>query len=351
MSHEELIRTTFSLARRGLGMTWPNPLVGAVVVKDGRVIGMGFHRFYGGDHAEVDALKNCSESPAGATVYVNLEPCCHTNKQTPPCAQFLIREKVRKVVISNLDPNPAVNGAGVRLLREAGIDVVTGVLEEEGELVNEAFFHSQRTGLPFVHMKMGTTLDGRIALANGDSRWITGEAAREDVQRLRSQHQAILVGAETARKDDPMLTVRLPGYAGTQPRRVVFTQHGDLPATLKLFTDEHRERSLVYTERPLKRPLPGIEVIEIRNLEEALRDLSKRKLVNVLLEGGSHLAGSFLQAGLINRVTLYLNPSFLGEGPGAVSNIGVPRLDLRPKLRNVQINWIGEDLMLTGRID
>lgn len=350
MNSEDLIRRTFDLARRGLGATWPNPLVGAVIVKDGRIIAEGHHHRHGLDHAEVDALKNATESVEGATVYVNLEPCCHTNKLTPPCAQRLIAEKVKKVVICNLDPNPFVNGKGASLLREAGIEVEFGVLSEEGEALNEAFFHSQRNKKPFIHLKMATTLDGRIALPSGESQWITGERAREHVHLLRSHHQGIIVGAGTARKDNPKLTVRLPSYNGPQPWRIVFTESGNLDQELHLLSDELSEKTLVYTMKKPRFNHPATHVIEVTSLDEALRDLFERKLINLMLEGGSNLATSFLQAGLVNRVSLYLNPSFLGAGPSAIGDLGLEQLALRPKLKNTQSEWIGDDLYLTGRL-
>jgi diaminohydroxyphosphoribosylaminopyrimidine deaminase / 5-amino-6-(5-phosphoribosylamino)uracil reductase len=349
ISNEAHIRRTFELARLGNGSTFPNPLVGAVLVKAGKIIGEGHHHFYGGDHAEVDALNNCTESVAGATLYVNLEPCCHTDKQTPPCAQRLIREGIKKVVICNLDPNPRVLGKGVELLRAAGIEVEHGILAAEGEALNEVFFHAQRKQRPFVHLKLASSLDGRIALPSGESQWITGEEARARVQEMRRTHQAVAVGAETLRQDDPSLTVRLSGYQGPQPCRIVFSQSGELPAAAKLFTDEHRERTLVYSQ--IKREFNGVQSVTVANLSEALQDMYQRKIISVLLEGGSRLAAAFLQAGLVDRVSVFLNPSFLGAGPAAVSNFGLTQLAQRPRLVQTESCWLGADLLLSGRID
>jgi diaminohydroxyphosphoribosylaminopyrimidine deaminase/5-amino-6-(5-phosphoribosylamino)uracil reductase len=344
LTTEFLIRRTFELARKGLGQTWPNPLVGAVIVKDNRIIGEGYHRRHGGPHAEVDAFQNCSESPAGATVYVNLEPCCHTNKLTPPCAQRLISEKIKKVVISNLDPNPAVNGKGVELLRSSGIEVEYGVLADEGERLNEAFFHAQRNRLPFVHLKIASTLDGRIALPSGESQWITGEAARKMVHQLRSQHQGIMVGAETVRKDNPRLTVRLENYSGKQPLRIVFSKTGDLPAQSHLFTDGLE--TIVYSPKKLA-PLPSVQVA---NLTEAMQDLFEKKYVSLMLEGGAKLSAAFLREGFVNRVSLFMNPSFLGSGASAVSDYGLHTLQERLTLKHTESQWVGNDLFLTGRL-
>lgn len=323
----------FELALQGLGTTWPNPLVGAVIIKNGKIIGEGFHRRPGTDHAEADALKNCTESPEGATIYVNLEPCCHTNKRTPPCAQRLIKEGIKKVMIANLDPNPHVDGSGVKLLQEAGIEVEHGILAPEGEKLNEVFFLAQRQKRPFVHLKLATTLDGKIALPSGESQWITGEKARAHVHLLRSQHQAVMVGAETVRKDDPGLTVRLPDYAEAQPYRVVISRSGNLPEKARLFTDEHQNKTLVY-----------------KSIAEAMQGLFEKNIISVFLEGGAHLATAFMKLGLVDRVSVYLNPSFLGAGKTALEDFGLETLAQRPRLENVNFELLGEDLFLSGNL-
>ncbi len=344
------ILRTFDLARKGLGTTWPNPLVGAVIVKDGRVIGEGYHRKSGEEHAELDAINNATESVKGATIYVNLEPCCHTNKKTPPCAQRLIQEGISKVVISNLDPNPSVNGNGMSLLRENGIEVVYGIHGELGEELNEVFFHNQRTSLPFVHLKMASTLDGKIAMPNGESQWITGDLARSEVHRMRSQHQAVMIGAGTLRADNPKLNVRLESYTGEQPWRIVFTDSGNLPSDKELFRDELREKTLVFTKSATSVDLPPHQIIRVHSLREAMENLYARKIVNILLEGGPRLAGEMLKENLIQRVSLFMNPSFLGEGPGSLGNFGLKSLKERPKLTQVKTKMFGDDLFITGRI-
>ena len=350
MDDQAYLRRTFDLALRANGRTWPNPLVGAVIVKDGRVIGEGFHRKQGEAHAEVDALDNCTESPEGSTIYVNLEPCCHLKKTTPPCAQRLVKEKIKKVVVSNLDPNPAVNGKGVELLRQSGIEVSHGLLREEGEKINEVFFLSQRRRRPFVHLKMASTLDGRTALPSGESQWITGTKAREHVHALRSRHQGIIVGAGTVRADDPKLTVRLPGYLGVQPHRIIFTKSGKLPKDASVFTDEHRAKTLIYTQGNFDFDFPSEQIVRIGQLGEALSDLFERKFVCLMLEGGSDLATSFIREALVDRVSLYLNPSFLGAGTSVLGDLGLATLDQRPRLKNIESTWLGDDLYLTGTL-
>lgn len=348
MTDEELIRRTFTLARLGLGTTWPNPLVGSVIVKNGRIIGEGHHRLYGGPHAEIEALNNCTESPEGSTLYVNLEPCCHTQKQTPPCAQRLIKEKIKRVVISNLDPNPLVNGKGVELLRSHGIEVEHGLLSHEGELLNEVFFHVQRHQRPFVHLKLAMTLDGKTALPSGESQWITGPEAREKVHKLRSEHQAVLVGAGTVRQDDPKLNVRLPHYQGPQPYRIVFTESGDLPTGAKLFNDELKNKTIIYTKKDLN--FSSIEVRKMNSLKEALADLKERKMISLFLEGGSQLASAFLKENLVDRITLFINPSLMGEGQSVLSDIGVKTLQERHFLKDLSVDYEGTDLMVSGRL-
>lgn len=350
MTNEDLIRKTFQLAKLGQGATWPNPLVGAVIVKDGRIISEGYHHQHGHDHAELDAIKNANESLEGATIYVNLEPCCHTNKQTPPCAQRLITEKFKKVVICNLDPNPLVNGKGVELLRQNGIDVEYGVLETEGELLNEAFFLAQRLKRPFIHLKMAATLDGKTALPNGESQWITGEIARAHVHTLRSLHQGVIVGAETVRKDNPKLNVRLPDYSGRQPYRIVFTKSGKLPKEAHLFNDELKHQTLIYTFSPLSFDFPSEQVIQVATLKEAMTDLFNKKLINLFLEGGSNLASNFMQERLVDRVSVFLNPSFLGTGTSLLGDLGISELNSRPRLTNVQSELLGEDFFISGRL-
>lgn len=350
MTKEELIQRTFLLARQGRGKTWPNPLVGAVIVKDGKIIGEGFHHQQGQDHAEIDALKNCTESVKGATIYVNLEPCCHTNKTTPPCAQRLITEGIKKVVIANLDPNPLVNGQGVELLRAHGIEVEHGILAADGERLNEAFFLSQRLRRPFIHFKGATTLDGKTAMPDGESQWITGEMARAHVHELRSLHQGIIVGGQTVRKDNPRLTVRLPGYQGKQPWRIVFTQSGKLPADAHLFTDELKHQTLIYTEKELSFSFEATQVIKINSLQEAMSDLFKRRFMNLMMESGPELVASFLREGLIDRISLYQNPSFLGAGKNLFGELGIKSLHHRPRLNQIESTWLGEDHFLTGRL-
>lgn len=335
MPHSVHMARALSLARLAEGRTWPNPMVGCVIVKDGRDIAEGLHSKPGQAHAELDALQNAGESVRGATVYVNLEPCCHFNKRTPPCAQRLIAEGVQRVIIANEDPNPAVSGRGIEMLREAGIEVITGVLAEDGELLNEVFFHNQRTDLPFVHLKLASTLDGRIAMPDGQSQWITGVEAREYGHRLRAMHMAIAVGAGSVRADNPMLTVRLPDYDGPQPLRVVFSRSGDIPPDCRLLSDADAGRTRLF--------IGG-------SLDEALATLYQDGICNLLLEGGAGLAASFLKAGRVQRVSHMLNPSYLGTGLPALGDYGLRDLHQRITLKHVKYTLVGDDIAVTGRL-
>ena len=350
MTNESYLQRTFELAKLGLGRTWPNPLVGAVIVKNGKIIGEGYHKGYGKDHAEVDAIKNCTESPEGATIFVNLEPCCHTNKNTPPCAQRLIQEKFKKVVVCNLDPNPYVNGKGLELLRGNGIEVEHGNLKELGERLNEVFFFSQRNNAPFIHLKLASTLDGKISLPSGESKWITGLVARNYVHELRSHHQGIIVGAETIRKDNPKLNVRLQDFSGEQPLRLIFTRSGELPLDAHIFTDEIKHRTIIFSQDGGQFPLPSENIVRIKHLSEALNYLYEKKIISLFHEGGSGLATHFLSQGRINRLSLFLNPSLLGSGQNTLGDFGIEQLDQRPTLKDIESRWMDGDLLITGRI-
>lgn len=350
MSDDFFMRKAFELAKKGSGTTWPNPLVGSVIVRDGKIISEGFHARKGEAHAELDAIQNAKVLLKGATLYVNLEPCCHTNKTTPPCAQRIIQEGISEVVISNLDPNPNVNGNGIELLRENGIIVRTGVLAQEGEKLNEVFFTAMRKKRPFVHFKAALTLDGKMGTKSGESQWITGPEARSHVHHLRSLHQAVLVGGETVRRDNPRLTVRLPDFQGEQPRRVVFTRSGVLPPESHLLKDEHKHRTLIYTQSDVSFDFTPEQVVKVRNISEALEDLFQKKIINILMEAGPGLASTFLQEGLIDRLSLFQSPSILGEGKDLFSHFKSKSLQDRPRLSDIESRWFAEDHFITGRL-
>lgn len=349
------------LAALGRGSTSPNPLVGAIVIQRDKIIGKGYHQKAGTPHAELFALQEAGELAEGSTLYVTLEPCCHYGR-TPPCTEAIIKAGIKRVVVAVLDPNPLVAGKGVRRLREAGIEVQVGVLEEEAERLNEAFFKYIRMRKPFVTLKAAMSLDGKIATSTGDSRWITGEDARLYVQQLRVESDAIMVGIGTVLADDPLLTVRLPGES-KKPLRVILDSSLCLPEDSKLVQTAREVPVIVAAVRgkyqEQKRVLleqQGVEVWDFPgvdgrvNLENVLEELGKREVVALLLEGGGTLNSSFLEGGLVDKFILFLAPLIIGgrDAPGAFGGAGYPRLKDALGLGNLGIERIGRDLMVTA---
>jgi diaminohydroxyphosphoribosylaminopyrimidine deaminase/5-amino-6-(5-phosphoribosylamino)uracil reductase len=336
MHDEDFMRAALAEARRGLGHTSPNPAVGAVIVRKGRIVARGFHRRAGLPHAEIEALR-ALKKPAlakGATIYVTLEPCS-THGRTPPCVEAIIAAGFRRVVIGTIDPNPAHAGRGVKLLRAAGIAVTTDVLEAECRALNAAFNHWIVTGMPLVIAKAGMSLDGRLTRPPGEGQWLTSAAARADAHRLRAQVDAILIGAETLRRDNPRLTVR--GVRGArQPWRVVMTRSGQLPEGAHLFMDEHRERTLVYRGKSLR---------------AALRDLGRRQITSVLIEGGGGVLGEAFDRRLVQRVNFYVAPLLCGGPAVVVSGRGVGSTVESPIIRDPVYTRFGDDLRLTGEVE
>jgi diaminohydroxyphosphoribosylaminopyrimidine deaminase/5-amino-6-(5-phosphoribosylamino)uracil reductase len=325
------------LAQRGSGLTLPNPRVGAVLVRGGRVIGEGWHRRAGGPHAEVNAVadaKKRGHSVVGATLYVTLEPCS-THGRTPPCTELILREKIARVVFAATDPNPAHAGAAMRLLRAAGVEVSSGLLAGEATALNRDFNWWIVRSRPWVVAKIALSLDGRIVTpVNARTRvdrWLTSPAARTVAHELRWESDAILIGAETARQDNPRLTVRLPGRKGkVQPWRVVVTRSGKLPRELHLFSDQHRDRTLVFQNRPL---------------EEIVAALGAWKISHLLIEGGGEMITEALRANLVNEVAFFIAPSVMGTLPRALK-----KLDAPIRLREVSYRQVGPDILCRGLV-
>lgn len=371
MTHEEYMRRALELARRGEGHVSPNPMVGCVIVKDGRIISDGYHEKVGEYHAERNALLRCEEDPAGADLYVTLEPCCHYGR-TPPCTEIIIEKGIGRVFVAALDVNPLVAGKGVQTLRDAGIEVVTGILEEEAIALNEVFFHFFETHRPFVAMKYAMTLDGKIACYTGDSQWITGPKARAYVHGLRKKYSSILVGITTALKDDPMLNCRTE--EGVDPVRLVADSQLRLPTDSQLartakdiptwvFTTEETLRSAKGRERADALNRLGVDVIpcgyagttdhhsriDISNL---LGILAERDIDSVLVEGGGTVNASFLEAGLVDRVYAFLGPKLVGgeESRSPIEGSGVPRMEAAVELEDIELQHFDDDIMITGRV-
>jgi diaminohydroxyphosphoribosylaminopyrimidine deaminase / 5-amino-6-(5-phosphoribosylamino)uracil reductase len=352
---ERFMRLALAEAEKGRGRTSPNPAVGAVLVKGGRVLARGHHARAGTPHAEVVALREAGARARGADLYTTLEPCNHWGK-TPPCSAAIVEAGVRRVFVGSRDPNPLVNGRGNARLRRAGVAVTTGVLRGPCDALNEAWFRYITAGRPFVTLKAAVTLDGRIATRTGDSRWVTGEAARAEVHRLRDAVDAVLVGAGTARADDPLLTTRLPGGAGRDPVRVVLDTRLRLPRGLRLFHPSSPAPTLVATASARARRLgPSVELLRCAarrgrlDLPDLLGKLGERGITHLLVEGGAAVHSAFLAAGLVDRLVLFVAPKILGggrswlEGPGPRLMAGALRLD------GVEVRWVGEDLLVTGR--
>jgi diaminohydroxyphosphoribosylaminopyrimidine deaminase/5-amino-6-(5-phosphoribosylamino)uracil reductase len=334
MTDELHMRAALDEARRGVGQTSPNPAVGAVIVRGRKIIARGFHHRAGLPHAEIEAiraLKNPAQAK-GATIYVTLEPCS-THGRTPPCVDAIIRGQFARVVIGTVDPNPAHAGRGIELLRAAGIEVTSGVLEAECRELNAAFNKWIVTGLPLVIAKAGMSLDGRLTRPPGEGQWLTGPAARQDGHRLRAQVDAILIGAGTLRADNPRLTVR--GIRGArQPWRVILAGREPLPETAQVFTDEHRERTLVYRGKSLR---------------AILRDLGKRQITSVMIEGGTRVLGEAFDRRLVDRVQFYVAPILSGGPAVVIGGKGAGSTAESLQLEDPQYTKVGKDLRLTAR--
>jgi diaminohydroxyphosphoribosylaminopyrimidine deaminase/5-amino-6-(5-phosphoribosylamino)uracil reductase len=359
---EFFMRLALEEAAKGLGRTSPNPVVGAVLVKGGRIIARGYHRRAGTAHAEVVALEAAGAKARGADLYTTLEPCDHYGR-TPPCSQAILDAGVRRVIVASSDPNPKVNGKGVARLRRAGVEVLTGVLREEADQLNRPFFKAVSTGLPYVTLKAAVTLDGKLATATGDSRWVTGEQARAWVHRLRDRVDVILVGANTVHKDNPQLTTRLPEGAGKDPVRVVVDSRLRLSSKLKVFTQRSPARTVVATledpaGRKAKRLLAtGAEVWRTPergghvDLEALLRRIAREGLNHVLVEGGAEVFGSLLREELADELLLFVAPKLIGsEGLSWSGSLGVRQMARALTVRALSFEQVGEDLLLRARL-
>ena len=331
---EKFMRLALREAKRGLGHTSPNPAVGAVIVKGGRVLSKGWHRRAGEAHAEIDALRRIRkmDRARGATLYVTLEPCC-THGRTPPCTDAIVNAGIARVVVGATDPNPKHAGRGFAILKKAGIRVTNGVLGEECTELNAAFNKWVTTRMPLVIAKAGLSLDGRMTRPPAEGQWLTSSRSRADAMRLRAQVDAILIGAETLREDNPRLTIRgVAGFETKQPWRVVLTRRGRIPKDAHLFNDEHRDRTLVFRGKTLR---------------FVLRDLARRGCTSVMIEGGGELLGVAFDARLVDRVHFYLAPLVCG-GPDVIGGLGADSSAESVRLQNVRYRRIGPDIRLTA---
>lgn len=362
MAEEQFMKRAIELAKQGAGWTAPNPLVGAVVVKNGRVIGEGYHRKYGELHAERNALAACSEDPAGATLYVTLEPCCHYGK-TPPCTEIIIEKKIAKVVIGSRDPNPKVAGKGARILREHGIEVVEDYMREACDALNPVFFHYITTKTPYVVLKFAMTLDGKIATRTGASKWITGEAARNHVHQLRGRYAGILAGIGTVLADDPMLNCRIDG--AHQPLRIILDSHLRIPMGSRLVRSAKEYPLLIVCNESNRNREEGAS--RIQKLEEAgakvwtlpeknghpdlnvlMQRLGEEKIDSVLIEGGGTVNEAALKAHIVHHVYAYIAPKIFGgeDAKTPVEGSGIRLPQECANLRLAKITVLLNDMLL-----
>lgn len=362
MAEEQFMKRAIELAKQGAGWTAPNPLVGAVVVKNGRVIGEGYHRKYGELHAERNALAACTEDPAGATLYVTLEPCCHYGK-TPPCTEIIIEKKIAKVVIGSRDPNPKVAGKGARILREHGIEVVEDYMREACDALNPVFFHYITTKTPYVVLKFAMTLDGKIATRTGASKWITGEAARNHVHQLRGRYAGILAGIGTVLADDQMLNCRIDG--AHQPLRIILDSHLRIPMGSRLVRSAKEYPLLIVCNESIREREEGAS--RIQKLEEAgakvwtlpeknghpdlnvlMQRLGEEKIDSVLIEGGGTVNEAALKAHIVHRVYAYIAPKIFGgeDAKTPVEGSGIRLPQECAKLRLAKITVLLNDMLL-----
>jgi diaminohydroxyphosphoribosylaminopyrimidine deaminase/5-amino-6-(5-phosphoribosylamino)uracil reductase len=358
------MKKALALAGKGKGHTSPNPMVGSVIVKHGQIIGEGYHKKYGGKHAEIMAIDTASSSVEGATLYCNLEPCTMNipDKKTPPCTERIIKEKIRRVVIANLDPNPYVNGKGVERLRNSHIQVDTSILQEECSRLNETYFTFHRVGRPFVHLKIAQSLDGRIATAKGKSKWITNENALKVVHQMRAEYDAILVGINTILQDNPSLNVRK--VTGKNPYRIILDDNLSIPLNVNLFNLEDPQKTIIFTNKSdqdkkfktLKKM--GIQVISISSngmryldLNLIMASLTKMKIFSVLVEGGGEVFTSFIKNRIFDKISFFIAPMMIGSGIQSIGNLGIDSLDEALRLHHVKIEIIDQQAVIEGYRD
>lgn len=363
------MRRAIELAKKGSGHVNPNPLVGAVIVRDGEIIGEGYHECYGQLHAERNAIANAKKrgnSLEGSTIYVTLEPCCHYGK-TPPCTEAIIEEKIARVVVGSDDPNPLVSGKGFQMLREKGIEVIPHFLKEECDAMNHVFFHYIRTGTPYVAMKYAMTMDGKIACYTGDSKWVTGEESRAHVQTLRNHYKGIMAGIGTVLADDPMLNCRIEGRR--DPIRIIADSHlripmdsqlvrtaGQQPLIVACLPDADEEKAAQLQEKGVEvLRIPGVttaditeEQKEVISLPVLMKELGARKIDGILLEGGGQLNESALQAGIVDRIYCYIAPKIFGgaQAKTPVEGQGLTRAADAWQFNRIGMQEFGQDILL-----
>lgn len=364
MDDTTYMKRALDLAKKGCGNTSPNPMVGTVIVKEGKIIGEGYHKKYGSKHAEIMAIDTASNPVAGATLYCNLEPCTADipDKKTPPCSERIIKEKIQRVVIANLDPNPFVNGKGVELLRNHNIQVDTGILQEECSRLNEKYFTFQRVGRPFIHLKIAQSLDGRIATAAGKSKWITNENALNIVHQMRSEYDAILVGINTILQDNPSLNVRR--VTGKNPYRIVLDDHLTIPLNANICKLKNPDKTIIFTSKPdqdkkfQQLNKIGIQVVSISSNKKKYLDLNsimayltEIRISSILVEGGGEIFTSFIKNRLFDKVSFFIAPMMIGAGIQSIGDLGIESLEKAFRLQHVNIKIVDQQALVEGYRD
>lgn len=352
---EKYMRRAIELAKGGIGFVNPNPLVGAVIVKNGKIIGEGFHERYGEPHAERNALKNCAENPNGADMYVTLEPCCHYGKN-PPCTEAVIESGIKRVFIGSSDPNPLVAGKGAKILREHGIEVMENVLKEECDALNDIFFHYITTNTPYVIMKAAVTADGKIAAYTGDAKWITNEKSRAHSHETRKRAAAILVGVNTVIADDPMLDCRAENPSN--PVRVICDSSLRIPLNSKIMLTAKEIETYIATVSDDAEKINAIQSLGAHiiktaskdgrvDMEDLMQRLGEKKLDSILAEGGGEIHSSMIKEKLVNKVQIYIAPKIIGgDGKNAVAPMGVSLVSDALMLKNPVIRRFDDDILI-----
>lgn len=354
------MREAVRLAKKGIGKTSSNPMVGAVIIANGKIIGRGYHQRYGDYHAEVNAIKDASDNIKGSTLYITLEPCCHHGK-TPPCVETLIKKKIKRVVIGTLDPNPRVNGKGVEILKSNGIEVDVGVLEDKCQQLNECYFKFVKSGIPYVTVKYAQTLDGRIATKAGDSRWISSETSRKYAHYLRSINDCVIVGVGTVTADNPELTVR--HVKGKNPLRVIVDSKLRIPLKSHVLRGNNSQDTVVATtsKAPPEKANAikdlGAGILKIKkdkrdrvDLKSLLKELGKRDIISVMVEGGPDIITSLLKAELVDKMIIITAPKILGNGLDAIRTLNISKIRDAIKFSSFRTMKRGDDFIFTGEI-
>lgn len=360
MTDEYYMKQALKLAKKGEGFVSPNPMVGAVIVKNDSIIAAGYHKFYGGPHAETNAVHNASEKIDGSTIYVTLEPCSHHGK-TPPCAEFLVRQKPARIVVGTLDPNPLVSGRGIEILKKNGIEVTIGVLDAECRNLNKKFFKFVQTGIPYVTVRYAQTMDGRIATATGHSRWVSSLSSRRYSHRLRATHDAILVGRGTVSKDNPDLTVRL--VKGRNPLRVVLDSSLKTALDSQIYANQAAAKTVIAITgkaedaRRASFNTAGIDLIDIEensegriSLENLLAVLGKRGISSLLVEGGAELTTSFIRESLADALIIIIAPKIIGAGIAAIGDLEIRNMEDAFQFKREKVLYKDGDLIFEGTL-